>query len=130
MAGLGLAILGGALEETGKGIAEKGKAEREAKLKMLEQDKEFAFRRDLADQEIGAQHTENELNAQDNAADRQANGGRRERRLDKTMPRRRNQEDLAVSGDIDGGRPGTPTRRRRVGKRTKDETATRSKTPA
>jgi hypothetical protein len=58
MAGLGLAILGGALEETGRGIAEKGKAEREAKLKMLEQDRTFAF-----------QHQEDELSRSAAAAE-------------------------------------------------------------
>lgn len=44
MAGLGMAILGGALEQVGTGIAEKGKAMREAKLKELEQEREFQFR--------------------------------------------------------------------------------------
>lgn len=44
MAGLGMAILGGALEQVGTGIADRGKALREAKLKELEQEREFQFR--------------------------------------------------------------------------------------
>lgn len=39
-----MAILGGALEQVGTGIAVRGKALREAKLKELEQEREFQFR--------------------------------------------------------------------------------------
>lgn len=44
MAGLGMAILGGALEQVGTGIADRGKALREEKLKQLSQEREFQFR--------------------------------------------------------------------------------------
>lgn len=119
MAGLGLAILGGALEETGKGIADRGKALREAKIKQLEQEAEFSFRQKLADQEIGAQHTENELTRssqrdiqkmQEEGTDRRSAAAQEgeNKRLDTTIgaQKDRNQEDLAVSGEIVRGADG------------------------
>lgn len=59
MAGLGMAILGGALEQVGTGIAEKGKALRDAKLRQLEQEREFQFRSSEAGVSRDAQVAEN-----------------------------------------------------------------------
>jgi hypothetical protein len=96
------------LEETGKGIADRGKALREAKLKAIEQEAEFNFRREMADKQISADNarTDKTIAADDRRVAATQEG--ENTRLDKTIAagKERTDAELAVSGDIVTGEDG------------------------